>query len=606
MNMARLAPLAVAIPLVMASLIAVIGRHAPRTIADTLSLLGAAATTACAIALMLGSTSSPLVYWFGGHIPRGDVAIGIGFVVDPIGAGIGTLAGLLVLFAFIFSLRYFETAGSLFHVLMLAFLAGLEGFALTGDLFNLFVFFELMSVTAFALCGYKSEDPAVLQGALNFAVTNTIGAILVLTGIGFLYAKTGALNIADVALTLANRRDPAVPISFGLIVCGFFIKAAVVPFHFWLADAHAVAPTPVCVIFSGVMVTAGLYAFLRLYGSLYAPAISHTAELRGILIGFGCLTTIVGAIMCFAQRHLKRLLAFSTVSHIGTMLLGLAMLTAKGFAGATLYALAHGFIKGGLFLLAGISLHLFDGVDEVELRGRGKHAWPTAILFAIGGMALAGLPPFGLFLADSMLYEAWDERGFGWLSVMTAFGAVLTAAAFLRAMLRIFFDMGRGRGPKAEGETTERRETVEAKGNAPPTMWLSAAALLALGLVVGLLPHWRPAILAQATRVLDTDAYIGLVLAGETTSKPFPPFTAASLSASIVRGFVTTAIAVAIAFAGVSTRRSPRILRESMEGISLAVMQPLRALHTGRIGDYVAWLLIGVACFSGLCALLLT
>lgn len=602
--MELLAPLAVAIPLVMAALIAMVGRHAPRTVTDIFSILGAIATTACALALTLGSRDSPIVYWFGGHVPRGEVAIGIGFVIDPIGAGMGTLAGFLFLFAFVFSLRYFEPAGSLFHVLMLAFLAGLEGFALTGDLFNLFVFFELMSVTAFALCGYKSEDPAVLQGAVNFAVTNTIGAILVLTGIGLLYAKTGALNVADVALTLKAKQDPAVPISFGFIICGFFIKAAVVPFQFWLADAHAVAPTPVCVIFSGVMVTAGLYAFLRLYGSLYAPALTDGHHLRGILVAFGALTTIVGAIMCFAQRHLKRLLAFSTVSHIGTMLLGLAMLTAKGFAGASLYALGHGFIKGGLFLLAGISLHLFDGIDEVELCGRGKHAWKTAALFAIGGVALAGLPPFGIFLGEAMLDQAWKEGGFGWLAVISAFGAALTGAAFLRAMLRIFFDMGRGDEPPDEGVTIEPRETAPAKGGAPPTMWLSAAALLALGLVVGLFPNLPRVIEAEAARALDTNGYIALVLAGEQMSRP-PLGPAASLSGAIIKAFVVTAIAVAIAFAGVSTHRAPRLLREPIESISLAVSHPLRALHTGRIGDYVAWLAIGVACFTGLCALLL-
>lgn len=603
--MAWLVPLALALPLAAAALIALIGRHAPRAIADTVALLASIATTASALALTLGSRDSPLVYWFGGFAPRGEVAIGISFVVDPIGAGIATLAGLLVVCALVFSLHYFKAAGSYFHVLMLVFLAGLEGFALTGDLFNLFVYFELMSVSAFALCGYKSEDSAALQGALNFAVTNTVGAILVLSGIAFLYAMTGALNMAQVSLTLAGRNDPGPLVAFGFIACGFFVKAAVVPFHFWLADAHAVAPTPVCVVFSGVMVTVGLYAVARLYGTIFAACFADSeASLRNLLTAFGIVTTVVGAIMSFAQRHLKRLLAFSTVSHIGTVLLGLAMLSPKGFAGASLYALGHGFVKGGLFLLAGIVLHNFDGVDEVELRGRGKRAWPTAVLFAIGALALAGLPPFGLFLGEAMLDESWRERGFRWLRLIAAFGAVFTAAAVLRATLRIFFGMGAEDEAQAEGQTSEERETSPARGATPTTMWLSAATLLALGFLVGILPNARAEAYAQSSRALDTHGYVNLVLAGRSMRKAVLE-APAPLSGAIVEAFVVTTMAAFVAFSAVNMHKLPQRFRQALEGTASAIAAPFRALHTGRIGDYVAWLTLGVACFAVLCVALL-
>src|SRR6185369_8985389 len=99
---------------------------------------------------------------------------------------------------------------------------------------------------------YKSEQPGPLQGALNFAVTNTIGAFLVLTGIALLYGRTGALNMAQIGRTLGSQADPLVLAAFTFLTCGFFVKAAVLPFHFWLADAHAVAPAPVCVLFSGI------------------------------------------------------------------------------------------------------------------------------------------------------------------------------------------------------------------------------------------------------------------------------------------------------------------------------------------------------------------
>src|SRR5207302_9358664 len=143
--------------------------------------------------------------------------------------------------------------------LMLVFLGSMVVFALSSDLFNLFVFFELMSTAAFALTGYRIEHRAVLQGAINFAVVNSIGAFFLLFGIGLLYARTGALNLAQIGRSLAGERpDGLVLVSFLLVTAGFLVKAGVVPFHFWLADAYAVAPAPVCALYSGVMSDLGL------------------------------------------------------------------------------------------------------------------------------------------------------------------------------------------------------------------------------------------------------------------------------------------------------------------------------------------------------------
>src|SRR6202012_1386070 len=154
----------------------------------------------------------------------------------------------LTLLSLIFSWRLVESGSNHFQPLMLIFLAAMCGVSLTVDIFNLFVFFELMSTVAFALCGLKIDEPAPLQGSFNFAVTNTIAAFLVLTGIALLYSITGALNMAQSGLAIGMRHDPLVLFAFTLLTCGFFIKAAIVPFHLWLPDAHAVAPTPVCVL----------------------------------------------------------------------------------------------------------------------------------------------------------------------------------------------------------------------------------------------------------------------------------------------------------------------------------------------------------------------
>src|SRR3954468_21678876 len=288
-------------------------------------------------------------------------------VSDGLGAGIALLAAALVVLALVYSWRYFDDVDAHYHCLVLLFLAGMVGFALTGDLFDMFVFFELMGAAAYALTGFKIEDRTAVQGALNFGVVNSLGAYIALMGVVLLYARVGNLTLPQLGEALAHHKPDALLVAaFVAIMTGFLVKAAMAPFHFWLADAHAVAPTPVCVLFSGVMVPLGVYGAFRVYWIVFSR-VFPTGEIRRTFIVLGAVTAVVGAVMCFGQRHFKRLLAYSTIAHVGLFLIAAGCLTDEGTAGAAIYVAGHAGVKCALFLLAGVLLNRYRSVDEADL-----------------------------------------------------------------------------------------------------------------------------------------------------------------------------------------------------------------------------------------------
>ncbi|HEX4129198.1 MAG TPA: proton-conducting transporter membrane subunit [Pirellulales bacterium] len=595
--MSYLPALPVALPLAMAALLvgatSVIGRR----LRDALAIATAVSVLAITLALVLGSCERPIVYWLGGWGPRNGVAIGISLVIDPLGAGLAALAAALVVASLVFSWRYFDEAGAMYPALMLIFLGAMVGFSLTGDLFNLFVFFELMSVAAYALTGYKIEEEQALMGAFNFAITNSVGAFLVLWGIGLLYGRTGALNLAQLGESVAGHPvDGLVIAALVLLTCGFGIKTALVPFHFWLADAHAVAPTPVCVLFSGVMVELGLYGVVRVYWTVFASAMEPLASMvRGTWLTASVLTMLVGAVMCFASSHLKRLLAFSTVSHAGLMLSGVALLSADALAGVAVYVVGHALVKGAMFLGAGIVLNRFSSVDENELHGAGRQLPAVGVLLALGGLALSGLPPFATH-AGKLLIEAEAARlNYGWLAVVLIACEVLTGAAVLRASGKIFLGLGSSGHAATETPRHENKETRENYRRPPMVMFVPAVILLAAAGTWSLWPELGHEARSAAIRFQRPHDYAQAVLHEAVRN---PPAAAAREPGSAHRmptWIVSPLGAILLAAVGLWPNIFPRRWRAAGSRWLTPFIATLRNFHSGNVCDYVAWVVAGVA-----------
>ncbi|MBM9508402.1 complex I subunit 5 family protein [Actinacidiphila acididurans] len=602
MPTATLLPLAVAIPLFGAVLLAVAGRVLPRTGCDVLATAVAVGDVVC-LALLWphthGVATAPLGGW--------PAQVGIVLAADRLGAGLALLAACLVLAVVVYSWRYFdepsgERAG-VFPAMVLLFEAGMVGFALTGDLFNAFVFFELMGATAYALTGYRIEDPRPLQGALTFGVVNSFAAYCSLLGIGLLYARTGQLNLAALGRGLAGHRtDLLVVTAFVLVITAMLVKAAVVPFHFWLPDAHAVAPTPVCMLLSGVMVELGVYGIARIHWTVFSgPGGVPDDAFRRTFLALGVLTALTGAAMCWQQRHLKRMLAFSTIGHVGLFVVGIALLTPDGTAGTALYVAAHGCAKAALFGLTGVLLDRYGSVDEPGLYGRARELRLVGVLFVIGALALAGLPPFGTGLGKGLTEDA-AGHGHPWLPAVFVVVSAVTGGTVLRAALRIFWGFGETPRPRpGEPETTGEGEEPEIRGPRralPPMMVAVPAALLAGCVLLGCVPAVARALAGGAGTFTDPAAYRAAVLGPAAAATAHPgtpgPVPDAWTGAGVLLGLLSAALAVALAV--LATTRPPTWHRAIG-----ATARGLRRLHSGHLGDYLAWLALGVA---ALCAVI--
>jgi len=595
------AVLAVAIPLAAAAIITAFGQFVRSLLVDLAGIAVAAAVAVLATLLLVGSISRNVTYWFGGWQPVGGVPIGISFVIEPFGAALALLAAVLVLVTFIFSYRYFDEGGALFRVLVLVFLAAMVGFALTGDLFNLFVFFELMDVVGFALTAYRSDKSAPLQGAFNFTVSNSVAAFLILFGIALLYGRTDALNMAQIGRVVAQQPPDGLLITaFTLITCGFLVKAAVVPFHFWLADAYAVAPAPVCVLFSAIMSDLGLYAVAEIYWTIFAtPLTPISGTVRGLFLTLGTLTALVGAAMCYLQRHLKRLLAFATISHIGCFLLGIALLTPTGLAGTAIYLVADGLLKGGLFLAVGVLLYSQRSGDELILHGRGRGQWLLAGVFTVGGLGLAAIPPFGSFLGKSLIEDSASHTGAAWVAGVLLLAEAITGGAVLRAPGRIFFGLGPHEDPLLTGEPEkeEEQEPEPQTRRSALLLTLPAALLIAAGLGLAFAPHLAGATEQIAQRFEAPPAQIATAPASELQVPQ-----GAVTTTSVLLGVASTLGALTAAGVSLGRNRLPKPGRGGLRTMASAVSTKLRRLHSGHVGDYVAWLTAGVAVFGAVLA----
>ena len=359
---------------------------------------------------------------------------------------IGIVAAALGILVSIFDVSHVAQLPGLgrYHALILIMIAGVIGIAFAGDLFNLFVFFEVMAIPSYVLVAFEREKREPVEAGIKYAIMSIFGSLMALGGISLIFMYTGSLDLNTLAQQTASM-DPTIAIvATCLIVAGFGTKVAIVPLHMWLPDAYQAAPSGITALLSGITSGVGAIAMLKALVILSPTGVSSGV----VLIIFGIVSMFLGNFMALVQRDLKRMLAYSSIAHMGYVLmaigLGLHYLPTAGeyaFRGGFFHIMNHAVMKGGAFLCAGAILQSIGTNDLTEMRGIGRRNILVGVAFAFFAFALAGVPPLNGFISKFFICKAGIDAG-GWgivAMILLIVNSAISLGYYLPALNTILF-----------------------------------------------------------------------------------------------------------------------------------------------------------------------
>ncbi|WP_440059647.1 proton-conducting transporter transmembrane domain-containing protein [Thermogladius sp. 4427co] len=465
-------------------LVGKLGRRIAWYIALAVGVLVALTTTLVYVAYL--ENRSPLVYAFGGWPPP----IGIIYEVDGFNGLLALLIGWLVLAIVIYSGWYEREMDEpvWYYTLLEGLVIGMLGCLYTGDAFNLFVMLEVLSISAYGLVAYHKNRAEAVEAASKYSLIGAVATNMYFIALIIIYGNYSTLNMADLALVgrfyISSPLPALLAVSLSLWV--FTYKAAVFPNHFWLPDAHPEAPTPVSAALSGLVVNIGVYAIMRFmytifgYNNVLGP---YRSIVFIALLILGCVSALLGSLMMVVQNDLKRLLAYSTISHIGLVVMSGSLgfyisqqVLAVALAAMAAHIVSHSISKANLFMASGIFIHEAGSRSLDDLKGVGRTRPLTSIATALSLLNLAGFIPFIGFFSKLMMYQAFMEAGLPILGFIVILASAISLLGYIKILYSIVFSVGKRVKQKVVVEPVEYM------------LFAIAVGLLVLGVLFGLDP----------------------------------------------------------------------------------------------------------------------
>lgn len=377
--------------------------------------------------------SGPVFMAMGRWLPP----FGISFNADALGVIMALTASLVALVCVIYSAVSVDGDGRRygFYPFLLMLTSGVSGAFLTADLFNLYVWFEVLLISSFGLI-ILGNTRGQLDGAIKYAFLNLVATTVFLIGVGYTYGLFGTLNMADLALRIAERPEAPTMTLAMLFIFAFGMKAAAFPVNFWLPASYHTPNIVTSAIFAGLLTKVGVYALLRIVAMLFPGALE---TFQDVLLWVAALTAILGAVGALASSDMRKLLGFLVLSGIGAMFVGIAVATPTGLAGTILYAVHSILVMAALYLAVGVIGRMNGSFDLHHVGGLYRASPFFAALFLILVFAVSGLPPFSGFWPKVLLVRSSMEAGHGLLTAAYLVSSFIAMIAIGRVWLFAFW-----------------------------------------------------------------------------------------------------------------------------------------------------------------------
>lgn len=427
------------------------------------------------------------------------VPYGITMVSDMVSALLVTTTLLIAFFVVWYGFgsitkereRFFYYPGIMFI------LTGVNGAFTTGDIFNLFVFFEVLLMSSYLLIVLGGEK-GQLKGSIKYILINVISSALFVITVAFLYSVVGTLNMADIAVKIADINQPGIiTVIAVLFLMVFGLKAAIFPLYFWLPTSYAAAPIPVLTLFGALLTKVGVYAIARTYTLFFVHDLSYTHDL---LMALAIATIIAGCIGALAYFDIKLIIIYNIVIAVGVILFGVSQMNEVSLKGGMFYLIHDMLIKAALFMLIGIIIYITGTSDLRKMGGLMKKYPALGWCYLIAAFGLAGIPPLSGFVGKLLIVQGGFEAGSMWSSIFILASSLLVLLSVIRIFLYAFW-----------GEEKNTHGTIN-KANYK-MLFIPTALLVIISVAYGVGSEWVTPFMDDAAKLLhDPSIYIDAVM----------------------------------------------------------------------------------------------